>query len=86
MEGTYPDSCTHDYIVIRDGPADVSAILDIVCGSLPSDSFWQSSSSQMLLTFVSDGEINKEGFMANYQPINDGKNAEGKQKNVESLW
>uniref|UniRef100_A0A8D1F7M9 Tolloid like 2 n=1 Tax=Sus scrofa TaxID=9823 RepID=A0A8D1F7M9_PIG len=59
------DSCAYDYLEIRDGPTEESALIGHFCGyEKPEDV--KSSSNRMWMKFVSDGSINKAGFAANF--------------------
>ncbi|KAK2098731.1 Tolloid-like protein 2 [Saguinus oedipus] len=59
------DSCAYDYLEVRDGPTEESALIGHFCGSeKPED--MKSSSNRMWMKFVSDGSINKAGFAANF--------------------
>lgn len=57
------DSCVYDYVEIRDGLTNDSPIIKVYCGhKIPSDVI--SSSSAMLVKFVSDGSVQRGGFSA----------------------
>uniref|UniRef100_A0A8C2VAY4 Metalloendopeptidase n=1 Tax=Chinchilla lanigera TaxID=34839 RepID=A0A8C2VAY4_CHILA len=59
------DSCSYDYLEIRDGPTEESALIGHFCGyEKPEDV--KSSSNRLWVKFVSDGSINKAGFAANF--------------------
>ncbi|XP_005335338.2 tolloid-like protein 2 [Ictidomys tridecemlineatus] len=59
------DSCAYDYLEIRDGPTEDSALIGHFCGyEKPEDV--KSSSNRLWMKFVSDGSINKAGFAANF--------------------
>uniref|UniRef100_H0UU51 Metalloendopeptidase n=1 Tax=Cavia porcellus TaxID=10141 RepID=H0UU51_CAVPO len=59
------DSCSYDYLEIRDGPTEESALIGHFCGyEKPEDV--KSSSNRLWMKFVSDGSINKAGFAANF--------------------
>uniref|UniRef100_A0A4X2JUW3 Metalloendopeptidase n=1 Tax=Vombatus ursinus TaxID=29139 RepID=A0A4X2JUW3_VOMUR len=59
------DSCAYDYLEIRDGAAEESALIGHFCGYEKPDDI-KSSSNKMWMKFVSDGSINKAGFAANF--------------------
>ncbi|CAL8321576.1 unnamed protein product [Lota lota] len=59
------DSCSYDYLDVRDGGSASSPMLGHFCGrDKPADI--QSSSNQLWITFVSDGSVNKAGFSASF--------------------
>ena len=59
------DSCSYDYLDVRDGGSASSPVLGRFCGrDKPVD--LQSSSNKLWITFVSDGSVNKAGFSANF--------------------
>nr|XP_030871259.2 tolloid-like protein 2 [Gorilla gorilla gorilla] len=59
------DSCAYDYLEVRDGPTEESALMGHFCGyEKPEDV--KSSSNRLWMKFVSDGSINKAGFAANF--------------------
>ncbi|MGH0131801.1 UNVERIFIED_CONTAM: hypothetical protein FKN15_059903 [Acipenser sinensis] len=59
------DSCTYDYLEIRDGEADDSPLIGHYCGYVKPDDV-KSTSNKLWMKFVSDGSINKAGFAANF--------------------
>ena len=59
------DSCAYDYLEIRDGFTEDSALIGHFCGYEKPDDV-KSSSNRMWMKFVSDGSINKAGFAANF--------------------
>ncbi|KAK6481949.1 tolloid-like protein 2 isoform X1 [Huso huso] len=59
------DSCTYDYLEIRDGEADDSPLIGHYCGYVKPDDV-KSTSNKLWIKFVSDGSINKAGFAANF--------------------
>ncbi|XP_065086137.1 protein tolkin-like [Ochlerotatus camptorhynchus] len=57
------DSCAYDYVEIRDGDSPESREIGIFCGyKLPPD--MRSSGNTMYVKFVSDGSVQKAGFLA----------------------
>ncbi|KAF7665356.1 hypothetical protein LDENG_00145120 [Lucifuga dentata] len=59
------DSCTYDYVEVRDGSSESSPLLGRFCGYDKPDDI-NSSSNQLWLKFASDGSVNKAGFAANF--------------------
>uniref|UniRef100_A0A671W3P3 Metalloendopeptidase n=1 Tax=Sparus aurata TaxID=8175 RepID=A0A671W3P3_SPAAU len=59
------DSCTYDYVEVRDGGSESSPLLGRFCGYDKPDDI-KSSSNRLWLKFVSDGSVNKAGFAANF--------------------
>uniref|UniRef100_A0A674DZU0 Metalloendopeptidase n=1 Tax=Salmo trutta TaxID=8032 RepID=A0A674DZU0_SALTR len=59
------DSCSYDYLEVRDGPAESSPLIGRFCGNdKPEDV--RSTSHTLWMKFVSDGTVNKAGFAANF--------------------
>ncbi|XP_004625741.1 tolloid-like protein 2 [Octodon degus] len=59
------DSCSYDYLEIRDGPTEENALIGRFCGyEKPEDV--KSSSNMLWVKFVSDGSISKAGFAASF--------------------
>ncbi|XP_061840054.1 dorsal-ventral patterning tolloid-like protein 1 isoform X1 [Nerophis lumbriciformis] len=59
------DSCTYDYLEVRDGPLETSPLIGRFCGyDKPEDV--RSTSHTLWMKFVSDGTVNKAGFAANF--------------------
>nr|XP_019553875.2 tolloid-like protein 1 [Aedes albopictus]XP_029726403.1 tolloid-like protein 1 [Aedes albopictus] len=57
------DSCAYDYVEIRDGDDEDSREIGIFCGyKLPPD--MRSTGNTMIVKFVSDGSVQKAGFLA----------------------
>lgn len=70
------DSCTYDYVEVRDGGSESSPLLGRFCGYDKPDDI-KSSSNRLWLKFVSDGSVNKAGFAANFfkgQRVHSGTN------------
>lgn len=59
------DSCTYDYVEVRDGASESSPLLGRFCGYDKPDDI-KSTSNQLWLKFASDGSVNKAGFAANF--------------------
>lgn len=59
------DSCAYDYLEVRDGHSESSALIGRYCGYEKPDDI-KSTSSRLWLKFVSDGSINKAGFAVNF--------------------
>ncbi|XP_035524206.1 bone morphogenetic protein 1-like [Morone saxatilis] len=59
------DSCSYDYVEVRDGSLETSPLLGHFCGYDKPDDI-KSSSNHLWLKFVSDGSVNKAGFAANF--------------------
>ncbi|MBN3281561.1 TLL1 protein, partial [Polyodon spathula] len=59
------DSCTYDYLEIRDGEDDDSPLIGHYCGYVKPEDV-KSTSNKLWMKFVSDGSINKAGFAANF--------------------
>uniref|UniRef100_A0A6I8N4Z4 Metalloendopeptidase n=1 Tax=Ornithorhynchus anatinus TaxID=9258 RepID=A0A6I8N4Z4_ORNAN len=59
------DSCTYDYLEVRDGSTEDGPLIGRFCGYEKPDDI-KSSSNKMWMKFVSDGSINKAGFAANF--------------------
>ncbi|KAK2888337.1 bone morphogenetic protein 1-like isoform X1 [Channa argus] len=59
------DSCSYDYVEVRDGSSENSPLLGRFCGYDKPDDI-KSSSNQLWLKFASDGSVNKAGFAANF--------------------
>ncbi|CAO2585469.1 Tolloid-like protein 2 [Lemmus lemmus] len=59
------DSCAYDYLEIRDGPTEESALIGHFCGYEKPEAV-KSSANRLWVKFVSDGSINKAGFAANF--------------------
>uniref|UniRef100_A0A8C1V629 Metalloendopeptidase n=1 Tax=Cyprinus carpio TaxID=7962 RepID=A0A8C1V629_CYPCA len=59
------DNCAYDYLELRDGDSENSALLGRFCGYEKPDDI-KSSSNQLWMKFVSDGSVNKAGFAANF--------------------
>ncbi|XP_076875977.1 bone morphogenetic protein 1b isoform X2 [Brachyhypopomus gauderio] len=59
------DSCTYDYVEVRDGSTQTSPLLGRFCGNQKPDDI-KSSSNHLWLMFVSDGSVNKAGFAASF--------------------
>lgn len=59
------DNCAYDYLEVRDGTKDNSALIGRFCGyDKPEDI--KSTSNTLWMKFVSDGTVNKAGFAANF--------------------
>ncbi|CAL1569474.1 unnamed protein product [Knipowitschia caucasica] len=59
------DSCSYDFVEVRDGPSESSPLIGRFCGyEKPEDI--KSSSNKLWLKFVSDASVNKAGFSANF--------------------
>ncbi|XP_055611221.1 tolloid-like protein 1 [Uranotaenia lowii] len=59
------DSCAYDYVEVRDGDGPDSREIGIFCGyKIPPD--MRSTSNTMFVKFVSDGSVQKAGFMATF--------------------
>ncbi|KAM8873002.1 bone morphogenetic protein 1-like isoform 2-T2 [Synchiropus picturatus] len=59
------DTCSYDYVEVRDGGSHTSPLIGRFCGSnKPSD--MKSSTNQLWLRFVSDSSVNKAGFAVNF--------------------
>uniref|UniRef100_A0A8C6T2T2 Metalloendopeptidase n=1 Tax=Neogobius melanostomus TaxID=47308 RepID=A0A8C6T2T2_9GOBI len=59
------DSCSYDYVEVRDGASEESPLIGRFCGyEKPGDI--KSSSNKLWFKFVSDGSVNKAGFSANF--------------------
>uniref|UniRef100_A0A3B4A7Y7 Uncharacterized protein n=1 Tax=Periophthalmus magnuspinnatus TaxID=409849 RepID=A0A3B4A7Y7_9GOBI len=59
------DSCSYDYVELRDGASEESPLIGHFCGYEKPDDI-KSSSNKLWLKFVSDGSVNKAGFSANF--------------------
>ncbi|XP_023693831.1 bone morphogenetic protein 1-like isoform X1 [Paramormyrops kingsleyae] len=59
------DSCTYDYLEIRDGDLDSSPLLGRFCGYDKPENI-NSSSNKLWMKFVSDSSVNKAGFAASF--------------------
>lgn len=59
------DSCAYDYLEIRDGPTEESALIGHFCGYEKPEAV-KSSANRLWMKFVSDGSINKAGFAASF--------------------
>uniref|UniRef100_A0A8C5K7S6 Metalloendopeptidase n=1 Tax=Jaculus jaculus TaxID=51337 RepID=A0A8C5K7S6_JACJA len=59
------DSCAYDYLEIRDGSTEESALIGHFCGYEKPEAV-KSSANKLWVKFVSDGSINKAGFVANF--------------------
>uniref|UniRef100_A0A8C1CLA0 Metalloendopeptidase n=1 Tax=Cyprinus carpio carpio TaxID=630221 RepID=A0A8C1CLA0_CYPCA len=59
------DNCAYDYLELRDGDSENSALLGRFCGYEKPDDI-KSSSNQLWMKFVSDSSVNKAGFAANF--------------------
>ena len=57
------DHCVYDYVEIRDGEADNSALIGKYCGYKPPVDV-KSSTNTLYVKFVSDGSVQKAGFAA----------------------
>jgi len=67
-----PGRCQCDYVEVRDGNSSSSFLIGRYCGSvIPSELF--SSSRYLWIQFVSDNQINKIGFVAEYVTRQNGK-------------
>ncbi|CAK8687745.1 unnamed protein product [Clavelina lepadiformis] len=59
------DTCSYDYLEIRDGDSETSPLIGQFCGyDLPDD--LKSTGNSLLLKFISDGSVNKEGFAVSF--------------------
>ncbi|XP_072288205.1 embryonic protein UVS.2-like, partial [Pyxicephalus adspersus] len=78
-----PD-CTSDYVRIYDGPTkDSPVLLDKQCGSKSIPQLI-ASTSQMLVEFVSDGDVAGVGFKATYSSVRCGGTFFNFQRNITS--
>ncbi|KAJ8260725.1 hypothetical protein COCON_G00164480 [Conger conger] len=59
------DSCSYDYLEVRDGNSETSHLLGRFCGYNKPDDI-KTSSNQLWMKFVSDGSVNKAGFAVNF--------------------
>ncbi|EGV99262.1 Tolloid-like protein 2 [Cricetulus griseus] len=59
------DSCAYDYLEIRDGSTEESALIGHFCGYEKPEAV-KSSANRLWVKFVSDGSINKAGFAASF--------------------
>ncbi|XP_064635870.1 tolloid-like protein 1 [Lineus longissimus] len=59
------DNCVYDYLEVRDGHSDDSALIGRFCGyKMPDDI--KSTSNKLYVKFVSDGSVQKAGFVAQF--------------------
>ncbi|XP_055631741.1 tolloid-like protein 1 [Toxorhynchites rutilus septentrionalis] len=59
------DNCAYDYVEVRDGDSADSRLIGVFCGyKTPPD--MRSSSNKMFVKFVSDGSVQKAGFLATF--------------------
>ncbi|KAG5835270.1 hypothetical protein ANANG_G00271770 [Anguilla anguilla] len=59
------DSCSYDYLEVRDGNSETSPLLGRFCGYDKPDDI-MTSSNQLWMKFASDGSVNKAGFAVNF--------------------
>lgn len=59
------DSCTYDYLEVRDGASENSSLIGRFCGYDKPDDI-RATSNTLWMKFVSDGTVNKAGFAANF--------------------
>ncbi|KAL0280907.1 UNVERIFIED_CONTAM: hypothetical protein PYX00_002062 [Menopon gallinae] len=59
------DNCVYDYVELRDGHDPDSPIIGTYCGNKTPPNV-RSSSNKLMVTFVSDATVQKEGFAANF--------------------
>uniref|UniRef100_A0A8C2U7F5 Metalloendopeptidase n=1 Tax=Coturnix japonica TaxID=93934 RepID=A0A8C2U7F5_COTJA len=65
FEIEWHDTCSYDYLEIRDGPTENSPLIGQFCGyEKPEDI--KSSSNKLWMKFASDATISKAGFAANF--------------------
>uniref|UniRef100_A0A8C5FRN7 Metalloendopeptidase n=1 Tax=Gadus morhua TaxID=8049 RepID=A0A8C5FRN7_GADMO len=72
------DSCSYDYLDVRDGGSASSPLLGRFCGHDKKPADLQSSSNQLWITFVSDGSVNNAGFSATFFKETDECSAPGR--------
>lgn len=59
------DNCVYDYLELRDGHEEDSALLGKFCGyRVPEDI--KSTNNKLYVKFVSDGSVQKAGFAATF--------------------
>ncbi|XP_011152064.2 tolloid-like protein 2 isoform X1 [Harpegnathos saltator] len=59
------DNCVYDYVEVRDGHNEDSALIGVYCGyKIPPDI--KSTGNQLFVKFVSDGSVQKAGFSATF--------------------
>ncbi|XP_014469873.1 PREDICTED: bone morphogenetic protein 1-like [Dinoponera quadriceps] len=59
------DNCVYDYVEVRDGHNEDSALIGVYCGyKVPPDI--KSTGNQLFVKFVSDGSVQKAGFSATF--------------------
>lgn len=59
------DNCVYDYVELRDGHDADSPVIGTYCGNKTPPNI-RSSSNKLMVTFVSDATVQKEGFAANF--------------------
>ncbi|KAJ7987175.1 hypothetical protein DPEC_G00336020 [Dallia pectoralis] len=59
------DTCSYDYLEVRDGNSESSPLMGRFCGYDKPDEI-KTSSNKLWIKFVSDGSVNKAGFAANF--------------------
>ncbi|XP_030834881.1 bone morphogenetic protein 1 homolog isoform X1 [Strongylocentrotus purpuratus] len=59
------ETCIYDYVEVRDGHEDTSPLIGRYCGYFIPDDI-KSTGNKMMVTFVSDGSVNKGGFSADF--------------------
>lgn len=82
------DTCSYDYLEVRDGGDEDSPLLGRFCGYEKPDDV-ESSSNALWIKFVSDGSVNKAGFAASFlkeiDECSNGRNGGCEQRCINTL-
>ena len=71
LEGASP-SCSNDYILVRDGPSEKSALIKRLCATKNPGPIISSANS-IYLFFVSNDQFVFQGFMGTYRTASEGE-------------